>query len=186
VVSDEFTSVIDRQVAQVCSHAVAKTVRRRGQRFVAVSCHEDITAWLAPDWIYRADAGEFTWRSVQPRPAVQLDIAPVPTQAWDYFKHHHYLTASLPGGKLGSWCAWVGDTPVGYAFVARFPHAKVRDIAKVARIVTMPDSQGLGIAARMLKFLGAYYSQRKNRVRITTLHPGLLVICQRHGTGGLP
>lgn len=174
VVVDEFTSVIDRQVAQVCSHAVAKTVRRRGQRFVAVSCHTDVEPWLRADWSYRTDTGIFTWGCVQPRPAVQLDIAPVPTQAWDYFQHHHYLTASLPGGKLGSWCAWVGETPVAFAFVARFPHAKVRDIAKIARIVTLPDWQGLGVAARMLEFLGAYYTERRNRVRITTLHPGLL------------
>jgi GNAT superfamily N-acetyltransferase len=173
-VCDESSSVIDRQVGKVCSYAVAKTVRRRGQKFVAISCHTDIEPWLGPDWVYRTDAGEFSWRSVQPRPAVQLDIAPVPTEAWEYFKQHHYLTASLPGGKLGSWCAWAGDTPVAFTYVARFPHAKVRDIAKVARIVTMPDWQGLGIAARLLEFLGGYYTARRNRVRITTLHPGLL------------
>src|SRR5204863_2808518 len=41
VVCDEYTSVVDRTVAQIGSAAVAKTVRRRGQRFVAVTCHED-------------------------------------------------------------------------------------------------------------------------------------------------
>ena len=129
---------------------------------------------MQPDWIYRTDTGIFTWGCLQPRPPVQLDIAPVPDQAWDYFKVHHYLTASLPGGKLGAWCCWVDHTPVAFAYVARFPHAKVRDIAKVARIVVLPDWQGLGIAGRLLEFLGGYYTARKNRVRITTLHPGLL------------
>jgi ABC-type glutathione transport system ATPase component len=41
-VVDEFTSVVDRQVAQVASHAIQKTIRARKQKFVAVSCHYDI------------------------------------------------------------------------------------------------------------------------------------------------
>lgn len=42
VVVDEYTSVVDRTVAQVGSAALARTVRRRGQRFLAVTCHEDV------------------------------------------------------------------------------------------------------------------------------------------------
>jgi ABC-type ATPase with predicted acetyltransferase domain len=52
-VVDEFSSVVDRTVAQIGSAALAKTVRRRGQRFVAVTCHEDVEEWLQPDWIFR-------------------------------------------------------------------------------------------------------------------------------------
>lgn len=59
VVFDEFTSVVDRQVARVGCHAVQKAVRRSGKRFVAVSCHRDIIEWLSPDWIYDTDSGEF-------------------------------------------------------------------------------------------------------------------------------
>jgi len=50
-VVDEFTSVIDRQVAQIGSAAIAKTVRRRGQKFIAVTCHYDVLDWLEPDWV---------------------------------------------------------------------------------------------------------------------------------------
>jgi len=41
VVFDEFTSVVDRNVAKVCSAAVAKQIRRGAipRRFVAVTCH---------------------------------------------------------------------------------------------------------------------------------------------------
>src|SRR5437660_2318551 len=39
VVLDEFTSVVDRTVARVGSAALAKTVRARQLRFVAVTCH---------------------------------------------------------------------------------------------------------------------------------------------------
>lgn len=55
VVFDEFTSVVDREVAKTCSMAVQKEVRRRGKQFVAVSCHKDIVEYLQPDWIYDTD-----------------------------------------------------------------------------------------------------------------------------------
>jgi len=60
VVFDEFTSTVDRTVAQVGSYAVSRAVRRHpGKRFIAVSCHFDILDWLEPDWVYNVDSGEF-------------------------------------------------------------------------------------------------------------------------------
>ena len=55
VVFDEFTSVVDRQVAQTASLAVSKAIRRMGKQFVAVSCHYDIRDWLEPDWVFDTD-----------------------------------------------------------------------------------------------------------------------------------
>lgn len=55
VVFDEFTSVVDREVAKTCSMAVQKEIRRRGKQFVAVSCHKDIVEYLQPDWVYDTD-----------------------------------------------------------------------------------------------------------------------------------
>ena len=72
VVVDEFTSVVDRQVAQVASHTVQKAVRKAGRQFVAVTCHYDVADWLQPNWVYDVAAGKFTWRQVQPHPQVQL------------------------------------------------------------------------------------------------------------------
>ena len=46
VVVDEFTSVVDRQVAQFGSHAIQKFVRKNQRRFVAVTCHYDVIEWL--------------------------------------------------------------------------------------------------------------------------------------------
>lgn len=59
IVFDEFTSVVDRNVAQTCSIAVQKEIRRRGKKFVAVSCHKDIVEYLQPDWIYDTDQNRF-------------------------------------------------------------------------------------------------------------------------------
>jgi ABC-type Mn2+/Zn2+ transport system ATPase subunit len=59
VVYDEFTSVVNRQVAKASSFAISKCVRRNGKKFVAVSCHDDIIEWLQPDWIYNTDTQRF-------------------------------------------------------------------------------------------------------------------------------
>ncbi|HEY2510277.1 MAG TPA: hypothetical protein VGI39_05460 [Polyangiaceae bacterium] len=76
VVVDEFTSVVDRQVAQVASHCVQKTVRRQKRQLVAVSCHFDVIDWLQPDWIFQpalaGSAGAFQWRPVGDHPPFGL------------------------------------------------------------------------------------------------------------------
>lgn len=56
---DEFTSVVDRQVAKTCSMAIKKEIKRRNKKFVAISCHKDIVEFLEPDWIYDTDQKHF-------------------------------------------------------------------------------------------------------------------------------
>lgn len=48
---DEFTSVVDRQVAQTACIAINKAIKRTGKKFIAISCHYDILEWLQPDWV---------------------------------------------------------------------------------------------------------------------------------------
>lgn len=55
VVFDEFTSVVDRQVAKVACIAVNKAVKKTNKKFIAVSCHKDIIEWLQPDWVFDTD-----------------------------------------------------------------------------------------------------------------------------------
>lgn len=52
VVFDEFTSVVDRTVAETASVAINKAVHRTGKQFVAVTCHYDVLEWLQPDWVF--------------------------------------------------------------------------------------------------------------------------------------
>lgn len=53
---DEFTSVVDRDVAENLSISLQKAVRRGGKKFIAVTCHRDVLDWLQPDWIYDTDS----------------------------------------------------------------------------------------------------------------------------------
>lgn len=59
VVFDEFTSVVNREVAKTSSYAISKAVRKQGKKFIAVACHRDIIDWLEPDWIYDTDEKHF-------------------------------------------------------------------------------------------------------------------------------
>lgn len=65
IVFDEFTSVVNREVAKTSSYAISKAVRKNGKKFVAVSCHDDIKEWLEPDWIYDTDLKEFFFAGIK-------------------------------------------------------------------------------------------------------------------------
>lgn len=51
-VFDEFTSVVDRRVAETMCLATNRSVKRLNKQFVAVSCHYDVLEWLQPDWYF--------------------------------------------------------------------------------------------------------------------------------------
>lgn len=56
---DEFTSVVDRNVAKICSFAVSKYVRKYNKQLVVASCHDDILDWLEPDWVIDTNSMSF-------------------------------------------------------------------------------------------------------------------------------
>ena len=63
VVVDEFTSVVDRQIAKIGAAAFAKSWRKTGKQIVLLSCHYDIIEWLQPDWVYDTRVSEVKKKS---------------------------------------------------------------------------------------------------------------------------
>ena len=59
VVYDEFTSLVDRDVAKSMSNSIQKLFRKKNKQLVAVTCHKDINEWLLPDWVYDTDEKVF-------------------------------------------------------------------------------------------------------------------------------
>jgi ABC-type transport system involved in cytochrome c biogenesis ATPase subunit len=176
VVCDEFTSVVDRTVAQVGSAALARTVRRRGQRFIALTCHEDVEAWLQPDWIYRPAENLFQWRCLQRRPAIELDIVRCRASAWDLFAPHHYLSRSLSRGAVCFLATWQGR-PV--AFSAWINHVgSGPPTRREHRTVTLPDYQGVGLGNFLSAFIASLWKGLGFRAISTTTHPAM--IAARH------
>lgn len=141
-VVDEFTSVVDRQVAQVGSAAVAKAVRRAQQQLIAVTCHYDVEAWLQPDWVYQPHLALFQWRELQRRPAITLRVCRVGAAAWARFRAHHYLSATLhPNARC--FVTLLDDAPVG--FTAVLPLVGFKNAWREHRTVCLPEFQGVGI-----------------------------------------
>lgn len=173
VVIDEFTSVVDRQVAKIGAHAVQKWARKQDRQFVAASCHYDIIDWLQPDWVLDVAERIFTWRSVQPRPSIAVDIRSVDYEVWRLFAPFHYLTATL-NKTARCYVAFIDGQPTSFAGVLRRPHPKAKDIMGVSRLVTLPDWQGLGLAFVLVEAIGGAYRVAGQRLRTYPAHPVLV------------
>lgn len=173
IVVDEFTSVVDRQVAQIASHAVQKFVRKNSRKMVVASCHYDIVDWLQPDWILEPGTMTFSRRLLRGRPALSVSISRVNYAAWQLFAPFHYLTARLHKGAA-CYLLSVNDRPAALACLLHRPHAKVRDIMGISRVVTLPDYQGLGLAFVLMDTLGAAIKAIGKRLHMYPAHPALI------------
>jgi energy-coupling factor transporter ATP-binding protein EcfA2 len=169
-VVDEFTSVIDRTVAQIGSYAIANTVRKRNQKFVAVGCHYDIEDWLQPDWVYQPHLGEFTWRSVQPRPRVEIEIVWAKYSAWSTFARHHYLDTNL-NRTAQVYVGLINDQPACVSAILPLPNAHVRNARRFSRNVVLPDFQGIGLGKYFHEQIASGLIAQGLAVYATASHP---------------
>lgn len=180
LVLDEFSSVVDRQVARITAHATQSLVRKRGTRFVAVTCHEDVEAWLNPDWVLRPESMNFAWRSLQPRPQLAGTIGKVDRAAWQLFARYHYMNASLhPAAQC--FVLFVEGQPASFTAVLPRPNSyRPKDrIWGGTRAVTLPDWQGLGLTFTLRETLGAAFTACGVRFRMYPSHPTFVRSHQR-------
>ena len=177
VVFDEYTSVVDRNVAKICSAAVAKAIKsgKINGRFVAVTCHYDVTDWLEPDWVLDMATGSVSRRLLR-RPPINIQIIRTDRRAWPLFARHHYLTADLPKACRCYMAVWNGE-PV--AFCGVMAQYGTKNLWRVSRIVTLPDYQGVGIGAAFLEGVGDLYLDEGLRYIITASHPAIREHCAR-------
>lgn len=189
-VIDEFTSVVDRTVAQIGSAALAKTIRTAGRRFIAVACHYDIEDWLQPDWKLEMPSAELTWRSLRRRPELSLRIRRSHAGAWELFRRHHYLSHNLHPGAMcflaeipvGLRLAHAANgqnenppryTPAAFTAVLHCPNAH-GGFFREHRTVCLPDFQGIGIGNAMSEFVAAAMMCRGKGYGSTTSHPAMI------------
>lgn len=172
---DEFTSVVDRNVAKAASFALQKYARKTGKRVVVASCHDDIVEWLNPDWVYNPhDAETLTnergW-SLR-RPKIELKIFRAEYEAWDLFKGHHYMTSELNKACRLFVATWNG-VPVGCNAILPFPNGGIDNGWRSSRVVVLPDYQGLGIAGAISEFIGSMIMSQGGRLFARLRHPAL-------------
>jgi len=158
-VIDEFTSVVNRNVAKSCSASVAKYIRRNDlSGIVFASCHDDIIDWLEPDWVYNTDTKQLVSRGSQRRwvrPSIKLSIYKCHRSKWEMFKKHHYLNHKIPSA-VRCWIAKWGDEIVGFSssicLPGRIPglyEGDTRGKWRECRTVCLPDFQGVGIGTKL-------------------------------------
>jgi ABC-type Mn2+/Zn2+ transport system ATPase subunit/GNAT superfamily N-acetyltransferase len=172
VAFDEFTSVVDRQVARFGSAAVAKTLRAaRAQckKFVAITCHYDILQWLEPDWYLDMADQTLHWGSVR-RPTIELQVRSCKQNLWQLFKRHHYLSSNLNKAARCYVATW-NEQPI--AFCSTMHLYGQKDIRMIHRLVVLPDFQGLGVGTQLLDCIAKIESQNM-RISIVTSHPALI------------
>lgn len=172
LVMDEYTSVVDRTVAQVGSAAVSKAVRRTDKQFVAVTCHYDVAEWLQPDWVFEPHLRRFQWRCLQRRPDIALSVYRVHYSVWEAFKGHHYLTGEL-NRSARCYAGLVGDQPAVFMSVLGMPNRKGDSMFRGHRTVVLPDFQGVGIGNRFIEEVARLLVAEGSRYVATTAHPAI-------------
>ena len=158
-VVDEFTSVIDRQIAKIGAQAFAKAWRRGTGQIVLLSCHYDIIEWLQPDWTYDTREARFSRDCLRQRPKIELRVYKVKGSVFRHFKPHYYLDLPLPVAAE-YFVGMVGDEPVCHIAVCPLFTAKAY---RATRLVTMPEWQGAGVGTRFLDFMGEYHLRGNGR-----------------------
>ena len=174
-VVDEFTSVVDRQIAKVGAMAFVKSWRKLGsKKIVLLSCHYDIAEWLQPDWVYDTVNARFSRERLR-RPPIELEIVKTNGTYWKYFKSHHYL--DLPHPIAAEYFMGVINGEA-VAHLSASPAFHVGGY-RAARLVVMPEWQGVGIGTKFLEAVCQYHLEGNGRQNkklptyFSTSHPRL-------------
>jgi ABC-type transport system involved in cytochrome c biogenesis ATPase subunit/GNAT superfamily N-acetyltransferase len=184
VLIDEFTSVVDRQVAKIGAHAAQKYVRKAKRRLVVATCHFDVIEWLQPDWVFEPATVDFAWGCERPRPQLECEIRRVHRDRWKRYAPFHYLTADLTH-TAACYELTVEGTPAAFNAVIHRPQPQVRNLKGISRLVCLPDWQGLGIGPALSEHVAAAYTALGFRVHSVLAHPHLIRVRDKSPTWAL-
>lgn len=172
-VLDEFTSVVDRNVAKAASASMARYIRHNDvQRVVIATCHRDVLEFLEPDWVIDTDKGQYAVGRWLRRPRLVLDVHACDPSLWWRFAPYHYLSESLNKASQCYMALWDGDL-VAFASVMTYPSGTVKNAYRLHRLVVHPDYQGLGMGMSLSDGLAEYYHRNGKRFFVKTAHPRL-------------
>lgn len=170
---DEYTSVVDRNVAKAASVGLARFARKNNvQNIVLATVHRDVLEYLEPDWIIDTDRGEWTSGRWLHRPELVFTIHPAERKVWEYFADHHYLSESLNKSSRCYVAVWENQL-VGFVATLAHPSGTIKDAFREHRIVIHPDYQGLGLGPRLSEAVAQMYVDEGKRYFSKTSHPRL-------------
>jgi ABC-type ATPase involved in cell division/predicted acetyltransferase len=181
VLIDEYTSVVDRDVAKSMSYALQKYVRKHNKKIVLASCHFDIMEWLLPDWTYSPLKGRVERHECrrQSRPNIELSIFRCRYETWKIYKQHHYMSQNL-NKAAKCFVLLLNDKPVGFIAILPFPHGNIKNGFRISRVVVLPDYQGLSIGFAIIDYFASIYKADNKNIYIKTSNPALFVVMNKN------
>jgi GNAT superfamily N-acetyltransferase len=187
VVLDEFSSVVDRQIAKVGAAAFAKSWRRTGGQALLLTCHYDVLDWLEPDWAFDTATGKVARGPLWRRPPIGLDIFRTDWRYWAEFEPHHYLKLPIMPASC-CYVGAVGGERVAHVGMGTRALGRKAVEARACRLVIKPEWQGAGVGLRFLNWVcqlqldggeGARLPGRRLTTLFHTSHPGLAAALRR-------
>ena len=174
ILVDEYTSVVDRNVAKSMSNALQKYIRKEKKQIILATCHYDILEWLQPDWIYDLNKGGALEKGdcLRQRPQISLSVYRVTYDTWNIFKKHHYMTEEMNKSASCFVFSWEKQL-VAFVGVLPQPSGYFDKAVRGTRTVVLPDFQGLGIGSRITDFIASIYKQAGYRYFTKTVNPKL-------------
>lgn len=171
IVIDEFTSVVDRNVAKATSTAFSKYIKNNNMNNIVIAtCHEDIIEWLEPDWIFNTNNGVLYSGERLRRPKIELEIYETKDyEIWNTFKDHHYLSEDLNKSARKFIATWNGEL-VGFSATLPQPSGTLKNAYRGHRTVILPDFQGLGLGVRFSDAIGQIHIDEGKRYFSKTSH----------------
>jgi GNAT superfamily N-acetyltransferase len=180
VVIDEFTSVVDRQIAKFGALAFQKAWKRTGGKAVLLTPHYDVLEWIEPDWTYDTATKTFDRRRLQ-RPSFDLEVFETDWRYWPLFEPHHYLKLD----KMMAATNYVGTVDGELVCHLAVSPALHNNGYRASRLVVMPEWQGAGVGMRFLNHICQMYLDGTNKWNLGlpmffhTSHPGLCASLRR-------
>lgn len=173
-VFDEWTSVVDRTVAKAMSHCVQKMARKKNSSIVLLSCHYDVGEWLDPDWIIDCNTQNFIDRrslcseARQRRSTLQFQVREIGRSSWTYFSKYHYLSDSVPPGKVYFYGLFDGENQIGFMCFANYVPIRQGSIPSYHsnRVVIHPDYVGFGLGLQFVNVCCRQFIRKMGNVRL--------------------
>ncbi|NBW14848.1 MAG: GNAT family N-acetyltransferase [Caulobacteraceae bacterium] len=172
-VIDEFTSVVDRNVAKAASVSLSRYVRSNElENIVLATCHRDILEFLQPDWVIDTDRGQWASGRYLQQPNLVVKVYACSNSIWSTFAEHHYLTEKINKAAHCFAAVWEGQL-VGFYAVLAYPSGTVRNAYRGHRLVILPEFQGFGFGHSLAEVVAQHYVDNGKRFFAKTSHPRL-------------
>lgn len=172
---DEYTSVVDRNVAKSMSYALQKYIRRNNKKMIIATCHYDIFEWLQPNWIYDLNKGGVLEQCDylrQGRPKIELQVFRTTSDTWSWFKKHHYMTHDLNKSCISIVFTWENKL-VAFDSILPLPSGTMKNAYREHRLVVLPDFQGMGLGSKISEFIGGILKYQGKTLYTKTVNPSL-------------